>query len=59
MTRAITHQRFKAETQRTHDMSFEEISEIIDNYMQYYNYERRQARLGNLPPVDYALKLAA
>jgi len=40
-------------------MTHNQITTLINNYINYYNNERGQARLGWLTPNEYAKTLAA
>ena len=51
--------RMKSQIGVTDSYSFEEVCAIIDEYVDYYNNHRGQARLGWLTPKEYANKLAA
>lgn len=43
----------------TAGLTHEEVSELVDEYIDYYNNERGQERLGWLTPKEYAATLAA
>jgi len=34
-------------------ISWEELSEAIEDYIHYYNYQRHQRRLGVMTPMEY------
>lgn len=51
--------RMKEQLGDTKSLSFEEVSCRVDDYMDYYTNHRRQERLGNLTPAEYAKQLAA
>ena len=48
----------KEQIPATDGMSHAEIAALVDDYVDYYNNERGQARLGWLTPAEYAAKLA-
>ena len=50
--------RMKEQIPPTDEMSHEEIAALVDDYVDYYNNERGQARLGWLTPMEYAASLA-
>ena len=50
--------RMKEQIPATDGMAHDEIAALVDEYVDYYNNERGQARLGWLTPVEYAAKLA-
>lgn len=50
--------RTKEQIPATNGMSHAEIAALVDDYVDYYNNERGQARLGWLTPGEYAAKLA-
>jgi len=50
--------RMKEQIPATDGMAHEEIAALVDGYIDYYNNERGQERLGWLTPVEYAAKLA-
>ena len=50
--------RMKEQIPATGGMSHAEIAALVDDYVDYYNNERGQARLGWLTPAEYAAKLA-
>lgn len=51
--------RMKEQIGDTSQMSHEEIVTLVDDYIDYYNNERGQARLDWLTPMEYAAKLVA
>jgi putative transposase len=51
--------RMKAQIGSTDKYTFDEVCATVDEYMDYYNNYRGQARLGWLTPKEYASKLAA
>lgn len=51
--------RMKEQIGDTSQMSHEEIVALVDDYIDYYNNERGQARLDWLTPMEYAAKLVA
>lgn len=51
--------RMKEQVGDTSGLSHEEIVALVDDYIDYYNNERGQARLGWLTPKEYAASLAA
>ena len=51
--------RLKEQIPPTNTMSHKQITTLINNYIDYYNNERGQARLGWLTPNEYAKTLAA
>jgi transposase InsO family protein len=50
--------RMKEQIPATESMTHEEIAALVDGYVDYYNNERGQERLGWLTPAEYADKLA-
>ena len=42
---------------KTNNMTFTQAEAKITDYMDYYNNERCQKRLGNIPPAVYAKQL--
>lgn len=51
--------RLKEQIGSTKEMTHEEISLLVDNYIDYYNNERGQSRLGWLTPKEYESRLTA
>ena len=51
--------RMKTQLGPTERMTHDEIVKLVDDYVDYYNHERGQARLGWLTPEEYAKQLAA
>lgn len=51
--------RMKEQIGPTDDMSHEEIVALVDDYVDYYNNERGQVRLGWLTPKEYAARFVA
>jgi len=51
--------RMKEQIGPTDKLSHAEIAALVDDYIDYYNNERGQARLGWLTPMEYAAALAA
>lgn len=51
--------RLKSAIGPTNNLEHEEIVKLVDNYIDYYNNERGQARLGWLTPTEYAKSLTA
>lgn len=51
--------RMKEQIGQTNHMSFAEICQKVDEYVEYYNYHRGQARLNWMTPKEYAATLAA
>ena len=49
--------RLKEQLGPTDKLTSEQIAVLIDDYVDYYNNERGQARLGWLTPIEYASKL--
>lgn len=49
--------RMKADIGKTDKMTFSEVESRIADYMDYYNNERCQKRLGDITPAAYAKKL--
>jgi len=49
--------RMKSEIGRTDKMTFAEAEALIADYVDYYNNERCQKRLGGATPTAYAQKL--
>lgn len=50
--------RMKSEIGPTGDMTHDEVESLVDSFIDYYNNERGQERLGWLTPAEYAAKLA-
>lgn len=51
--------RMKEQISPTRHMTFTEICQKVDEYVEYYNYHRGQARLNWMTPKEYAATLAA
>lgn len=51
--------RMKEQIGTTENLTHGQVVKLVDDYIEYYNNERGQARLGWLTPVEYARKLAA
>lgn len=51
--------RMKEQIGPTNNLTFKEICEVVDQYVEYYNYYRGQERLGWMTPKEYAASLAA
>ena len=50
--------RMKSQIGPTENLTHKEIEALVDDYIDYYNNERGQERLGWLTPTEYAAKLA-
>ena len=46
----------KEQIKSTRDLDHEEIASLVNEYIDYYNNERGQERLGWLTPTEYATK---
>lgn len=51
--------RMKEQIGPTNNLTSKEICEVVDQYVEYYNYYRGQERLGWMTPKEYAASLAA
>ena len=51
--------RMKTEIGPTKNLSFKQITSLVDSYMAYYNTERGQEALGGLSPWEYAAQSVA
>ena len=50
---------FKDEVDYKDSRTFEELRQIVDNYIHYYNYERAQWSKKKMTPVEYRDHLLA
>lgn len=51
--------RMKEQIGPTNRMEPDKVKQVVDNYIEYYNYHRGQKRLGWLTPMEYLAQLSA